>query len=124
LFQKVWGAQAFAVTWPNDVEQVCSRPGPPPASDSKPVHLNDLDRGRAAATFDQMAQSIASYEASAEVTPFTSKFGAVMAGKAQFTPDEHRLRAVSRQSRFISPTRRADHSSTAASAVSWSRVIR
>jgi cytochrome c peroxidase len=88
LFQKVWGAQALAIMWPNDVEQVCSRPGPPPASDSKPVHLNDLDRGRAAATFDQMAQSIASYEASAEVTPFTSKFDAVMAGKAQFSPDE------------------------------------
>jgi len=55
LFQKVWGAQAFAIAWPNDVERVCSRPGPPPASDSKPVHLSDADRGRAAATFDQMA---------------------------------------------------------------------
>jgi cytochrome c peroxidase len=88
LFQKVWGAQAFAIAWPNDVEQVCSRPGPPPANDPKPVHLNDADRGRAAATFDQMAQSMAGYEASAEVTPFTSKFDAVMAGKVQFTPDE------------------------------------
>jgi cytochrome c peroxidase len=88
LFQNVWGAQAFAIAWPTDVEQVCSRPGPPPASDPKPVHLSDADRGRAAATFDQMAQSIAGYEASAEVTPFTSKFDAVMAGKAQFTPDE------------------------------------
>ena len=53
-----------------------------------PVHLTELDRGRAAATFDQMAQSIAGYEASAEVTPFTSKFDAVLAGKAQFTPQE------------------------------------
>jgi cytochrome c peroxidase len=35
-----------------------------------------------------MAQSIAGYEASAEVTPFASKFDAVMAGKTQFTPDE------------------------------------
>src|SRR6516164_3551949 len=88
LFQKVWGTQTFAIAWPDDVEQVCSRPGPPPASDPKPVHLSDADRGRAAATFDQMAQSIAGYEASAEVTPFTSKFDAVMAGKAQFAPDE------------------------------------
>jgi cytochrome c peroxidase len=88
LFQNIWGAQAFAIAWPNDVEQVCSRPGPPPANDPKPVHLSNADRGRAAATFDQMAQSIAGYEASAEVTPFTSKFDAVMAGKAQFTPDE------------------------------------
>src|SRR5712672_2491215 len=67
LFESVWGQQAFAIAWPNDVEQVCARPGPPPASDSTPVHLDPLDRGRAAATFDQMAQSIAGYEASAEI---------------------------------------------------------
>jgi cytochrome c peroxidase len=34
------------------------------------------------------AQSIAGYEASAAVTSFTSKFDAVQAGKAQFTPQE------------------------------------
>src|SRR5207253_8352845 len=53
-----------------------------------PVPLDRLDRGRAAATFDQMAQSIANYEASAEVTTFTSKFDAVLAGKAQFAAQE------------------------------------
>src|SRR5438874_8237513 len=53
-----------------------------------PVQLSELDRGRTAATFDQMAQSIAGYEASAEVTTFTSKFDAVQAGKAQITPQE------------------------------------
>jgi len=88
LFERKWGAQAFAIGWPGDVEQVCNQPGPPPANDPMPVHLTELDRGRAAATFDQMAQSIAGYEASAEVTPFTSKFDAVLAGKAQFTPQE------------------------------------
>ena len=88
LFETVWGQQAFAVAWPNDVEQVCARPGPPPANDSMPVHLDPLNRGRAAATFDQMAQSIAGYEASAEVTTFTSKFDAVLAGKAQLSPQE------------------------------------
>jgi cytochrome c peroxidase len=70
------------------VEQVCNQPGPPSANDPMPVHLTELDRGRAAATFDQMAQSIASYEAAAEVTSFTSKFDAVLASKAQFTPQE------------------------------------
>jgi cytochrome c peroxidase len=53
-----------------------------------PVHLSELDRGRAVATFDQMAQSIAGYESSAEVTSFTSKYDAVLAGKAQFTAQE------------------------------------
>jgi len=59
LFERKWGAQAFAIAWPGDVEQVCNQPGPPPANDPMPVHLTELDRGRAAATFDQMAQSIA-----------------------------------------------------------------
>jgi cytochrome c peroxidase len=88
LFEAVWGRQAFAIQWPADVEQVCNQPGPPAASDPTPVHLTEIDRGRAGATFDQMAQSIAGYEASAEVTAFTSKFDAVQAGKAQFTPQE------------------------------------
>ena len=88
LFELVWGQQAFAIAWPHDVEPVCNRPGPPPTDDPTPIHLDRLDRGRAAATFDQMAQSIANYEASAEVTTFTSKFDAVLAGKAQFTPQE------------------------------------
>ena len=88
LFENVWGPQAFAIAWPGDVEQVCNRPGPPAAADPLPVHLNKLDRGRAGTTFDQMAQSIAGYEASAEVTSFTSKFDAVLAKKAQFTPQE------------------------------------
>jgi len=35
-----------------------------------------------------MAQSIANYEVSAEVTPFTSKYDAVQAGNAKFTPSE------------------------------------
>jgi cytochrome c peroxidase len=88
LFESVWGVQSFAVAWPGDVEQVCNRPGPAAAADPLPVHLSPIDRGRVGATFDQMAQSIAGYEASAEVTSFTSKFDAVLAKKAQLTPQE------------------------------------
>ena len=58
LFENVWGQQAFVIAWPSDVDQVCSRPGPPSASDPLPVHLSDVDRGRAGATFDQMAGSV------------------------------------------------------------------
>jgi cytochrome c peroxidase len=88
MFESVWGQQAFAIAWPSDVEQVCDRPGPPTSSDPLPVHLSPIDRGRASTTFDQMAQAIAGYEASAEVTAFTSKYDAVLAKKAQFTPQE------------------------------------
>jgi cytochrome c peroxidase len=88
LFENVWGAQAFAIAWPSDAEEVCNRPGPPPAQDPRPLHLSAIDRGRAMTTYDQMAQSIAGYEASAEVTSFASKFDAVITGKSKFTPQE------------------------------------
>jgi cytochrome c peroxidase len=88
LFEPVWGPQAFAIAWPQDVEQVCNRPGPPPGGDPLPVHLTPTDRGRAMTTYDQMAQSIAGYEGSAEVTSFTSKYDAVLAGNARFTGQE------------------------------------
>jgi cytochrome c peroxidase len=88
LFESVWGPQAFAIAWPGAVEQVCDRPGPPAPGEPLPVHLSPTDRGRVGATFDQMAQSIAGYEASAEVTSFTSKFDAVLAKKALFTAEE------------------------------------
>jgi cytochrome c peroxidase len=66
LFERVWGAQSFAIDWPADVAEVCDKPGPPP--DGRPsVRLGPTDRGLVNATFDQMAQSIANYEASAEV---------------------------------------------------------
>jgi cytochrome c peroxidase len=87
LFERIWGVQAFVIHWPADIEAVCDTPGPPP--DGKPpVRLEPADRGRANATFDQMAQSIANYEVSAEVTPFTSKYDAVQAGNATFAPQE------------------------------------
>ena len=87
LFERVWGVQAFRIQWPADVETVCDIPGPP-RDGTPPVRLDPANRGRANATFDQMAQSIANYEVSAEVTPFTSKYDAVQAGNATFTPQE------------------------------------
>src|SRR6202047_853249 len=57
MFESVWGLQAFAITWPGDVEQACARPGPPPAGEQMPVHLGPIGRGRAAPTFAEMAPS-------------------------------------------------------------------
>jgi cytochrome c peroxidase len=88
LFESVWGKQAFEIVWPKNVESACAIPGPASAANPFPVHLSGIDRGRANATFDQMAQSIAGFEASAEVTAFSSKFDAVLAGKAKLTAQE------------------------------------
>jgi cytochrome c peroxidase len=88
LFERVWGANAFAIHWPSDVESVCSKPGPASKADPYPVQLSAADRRQSDTTFAHFAEAIAGYEASPEVSPFSSKFDAVMAGKAKFTPQE------------------------------------
>jgi cytochrome c peroxidase len=88
LFETVWGKQAFAITWPADVETVCDTPGPASSADPRPLHLDEVGRGIAQATFDAMALSMAAYEASPEVSPFSSKFDAVIAKNDKFTAQE------------------------------------
>lgn len=88
LFETVWGRESFVIRWPQDVEQVCSTPGPPPANDEYPVHLSAPDRGRSDHIYDEFGLAIAAYEASPEINPFTSKYDYVQAGRAQFTPQE------------------------------------
>ena len=88
LFESVWGAQAFRIQWPPDVEQVCSTPGPAPVSDPFPVHLSKVDRGQSNSTYDQFGLSVAAYEASPEVSPFSSKFDYALAN-----PDKRVLSA-------------------------------
>jgi cytochrome c peroxidase len=79
FFETVWGAQSFAIKWPPDVDRVCSQPGPPAANDPLPVHLSPVDRGRSNATYNQFAMAIAVYEASPDISPFSSKFDYALA---------------------------------------------
>lgn len=101
LFESVWGWRTFNLAWPDNINAVCSRPNNNPASaigsevpgpDTAPlvVDLSPRDRARVQLTFDQMAQSIAAYEASAEVSPFSSKFDAFLAGRAELSEAERR----------------------------------
>jgi cytochrome c peroxidase len=88
LFEKVWGVDLFNVQWPRDVEKVCVTPGPPPENDQYPVHLNAADRSRANQVYDDFGLAVAAYEFSPEVSPFTSKYDYVQAGKTEFTSQE------------------------------------
>lgn len=90
LFEAVWGAQSFTIRWPADIERVCSTPGPPPASDTLPVHLDAVSRGIASRTYDHMVMAMASFEASPEVSPFSSRFDRALANPDQqiLTADE------------------------------------
>lgn len=88
LFEKVWGANLFAIQWPPDIEKICTTPAPPPANDQYPVHLGKADRARSDRVYDAFGLSAASYEASPEVSPFTSKYDYVQAGLDHFTTQE------------------------------------
>ena len=90
LFEGIWGTQSFAIRWPSNTERICSTPGGAAALDGKPtpVNLTPVERGIASATFDAYAHSITAYEASPDVSAFSSKFDAFLAGNATLTADE------------------------------------
>ena len=50
--------------------------------------LSPEDRTRANTVYDRWAQSIDSFEQSVQVSAFSSKFDAFLAGKYKLTPDE------------------------------------
>src|SRR6266478_6209076 len=90
LVELINGSQSFAINWPSNVASVCATPGPPPASDPFPVDLSAQDRATSNAIYDHLTLAVASYESSAEVSPFSSKFDAWLAGNAQLTASEQR----------------------------------
>ena len=88
LVELIDGVQSFAINWPSNVASVCATPGPPPANDPFPVHLSPQDRGTSNSTYDHLTLAVASYESSADVSPFSSKFDAWLAGNAQLSASE------------------------------------
>jgi len=80
LFQSVWPG-ACDIAWPADVESSC-------AMDTGSVSLDPANRAKVNTAYDDVALSIAAYEASPEVNAFSSKYDAVVAGKAKFTKEE------------------------------------
>ncbi len=79
--QAVWGEESCAITWPPDVDAVCSTEG---AS----VTLSQGDQETADSSYDEIALSIAAYEGSSEVNLFSSKYDLYLAGLAELTPQE------------------------------------
>ncbi len=90
LFETVWGPQAFVITWPADVDQICSTPAGAAVfgGNPNPVSLSPVDRGRSNATFGQYALAVTAYEGSPDVSAFSSKFDAFLAGKHTLTANE------------------------------------
>jgi len=90
LFEQVWGPSSLDIKFPHDTEDICATPGGAAVfgTDTTPVKLKPEDRLLANRVFDNWGQSLDAFEKSKEVSPFTSKFDAVMAGDATFTANE------------------------------------
>jgi cytochrome c peroxidase len=90
FFEVVFGTGSFQITWPSNVETVCSTPKGAAVlgGNAAPLQLSTSDRTLANKDFDEFGQSIAAYESSDSVSPFTSKFDYFLAGKATLTAQE------------------------------------
>jgi cytochrome c peroxidase len=88
-FEDVWGAGACGISWPADVETVCSTEG-------AIVALSSADRAKSDMAYGNVGLSIAAYEASSEVNAYTSKYDATFMGAAKMTQEERRGYALFR----------------------------
>jgi cytochrome c peroxidase len=90
LFERVWGKGSLDVHFPRETERICSTPGGAASlgGGATPVSLSAEDRTRANTVYDRWGQSIDAYEQSVQVSAFTSKFDAFLAGKVELTADE------------------------------------
>src|SRR3984893_8959392 len=90
FFEQVWGTGSLDIAWPADVAKVCSTPKGAAifGTNATPLNLIPSERTRANQAYDEFGQSIASYETSSSVSPFTSKFDAYLAGSASLTAAE------------------------------------
>ena len=90
LFEAVWGAGSFDITWPANTATICATPNGAASlgGSATPVDLSPGDRARSNADYDHWAQSLDAYEKSLAVSPFTSKFDAFLDGKYTMTADE------------------------------------
>lgn len=80
-FEDVWGPGVCSISWPADVETQC-------AIEGGSVALSLSDRGKSDMVYDQIALSVAAYEASAESNAFTSKYDYYLAGLVDLTLQE------------------------------------
>src|SRR5580704_7197661 len=90
LFEEVWGAGSFDITWPSNTAQICATPNGAASlgGNTQPVALSPGDRTLSDNDYDHWGQSLSFLESSPDISPFTSKFDAYLNGKYTLTSDE------------------------------------
>jgi cytochrome c peroxidase len=92
FFIELWGDDLDAIKFPHNTEEICETPGGASifGTDTMPIKLSPVDRAIANHVFDHWGQSIDQYEASPDVSAFSSKFDAFLHDPANnpLSPDE------------------------------------
>ena len=91
LFETVWqDAGDFDIAFPPDTATICATPAGAASlgGSATPIQLSPEDRTKANNIFDHWGQSISFLEGSDDISPFTSKFDAYLAGKYKLTSKE------------------------------------
>jgi len=91
FFETVWGAGSLSgITFPGNTAQLCSVPGGAVNPPAQKLPLSPTDRTHAQQAYDYFGLAIAAYEIGSEVSSFTSKFDAFLAGTVKLTAAETR----------------------------------
>jgi cytochrome c peroxidase len=89
FFEEFWGDE-LDINFPANTEEICETPGGANVfgTNTMPIKLSPEDRARANDVYDHWGQSLDQYEASLDVSAFSSKFDAFLAGTITLAPDE------------------------------------
>jgi cytochrome c peroxidase len=91
FFEQIWGDE-LDIKFPGNTEEICETPGGAAkfGSNTMPIKLSPEDRARANDVYDHWAQSLDQYEASPDVSAFSSKFDAFLHNPTTnpLSPDE------------------------------------
>src|SRR5882757_8268570 len=87
LFEQLYGEGSLDIKFPHNTEEICATPGGAAVfgGDIEPIKLKPEDRTEANTIYDRWGQSIDAYEQSVQVSAFTSKFDAMLAGNYTLT---------------------------------------
>jgi cytochrome c peroxidase len=90
FFVEFWGDALDSITFPANTAQICATPGGASifGGSATPIQLSPINRAIANDVFDHWGQSLDQYEASLDVSAYSSKFDAFLAGDYTLTPDE------------------------------------
>jgi cytochrome c peroxidase len=80
-FEAVWGTGSCQISWPANIGATCGTEG-------EVVTLSASDQAKVNAAYGAIGLSVAAYEASTEVNPFSSKFDYYLKGVVGLTKEE------------------------------------